>query len=295
MLNVLKIALSNLARFGRRTLLTSTLITLGIVGVLLFVAICRVVQGDDDRPVHRRRAGPPRGAPQGLCRLDRHSAAEPQHAARDGREGRAGARARWTRSRPTPSASSSAPCSAISPRPPAFASTASTRQKEVATTPLLPGRMIEGSKEGPLLKPGEILIPALLARGMKVKVGDTVVLVATNRDGSVNGKTFTVGGILRERVGPERPGRLHPHRRRARAAADEGARSQRNRDSPQESGAARRGLRAIVAGAGGHRRRGQGIGAAAATAAGHGQGRRIGRTRGAHLGGPVAVLRASRA
>ena len=39
MLNVLKIAVRNLARFGRRTLLTSTLITLGIVGVLLFIAI----------------------------------------------------------------------------------------------------------------------------------------------------------------------------------------------------------------------------------------------------------------
>ena len=39
MLNVLKIAARNLARFGRRTLLTSSLITLGIVGVLLFVAV----------------------------------------------------------------------------------------------------------------------------------------------------------------------------------------------------------------------------------------------------------------
>ena len=33
---VLKIAVRNLARFGRRTLLTASLITLGIVGVLLF-------------------------------------------------------------------------------------------------------------------------------------------------------------------------------------------------------------------------------------------------------------------
>jgi putative ABC transport system permease protein len=37
---------------------------------------------------------------------------------------------------------------------------------------------------------------------MKVKVGDTVVLVATNRDGSVNGKTFTVGGVLQSVSGP---------------------------------------------------------------------------------------------
>ena len=39
MLNILKIAVRNLARFGRRTLLTSSLITLGIVGVLLFVGV----------------------------------------------------------------------------------------------------------------------------------------------------------------------------------------------------------------------------------------------------------------
>ena len=39
MFNVLKIAVRNLARFGRRTLLTSTLITLGIISVLLFVAV----------------------------------------------------------------------------------------------------------------------------------------------------------------------------------------------------------------------------------------------------------------
>jgi hypothetical protein len=31
---------------------------------------------------------------------------------------------------------------------------------------------------------------------MKVKVGETGVLVAINRDGSVNGKTFTISGIL---------------------------------------------------------------------------------------------------
>jgi putative ABC transport system permease protein len=74
--------------------------------------------------------------------------------------------------------------------------------KEVAATPLLPGRIVEGSREGALLKPGQILIPTLLARGMKVKVGDTIVLVATNRDGSVNGKTFVVRGILESLTGP---------------------------------------------------------------------------------------------
>ena len=37
---------------------------------------------------------------------------------------------------------------------------------------------------------------------MNVKVGDTIVLVATNRKGSVNGKTLTVRGIIESVSGP---------------------------------------------------------------------------------------------
>jgi putative ABC transport system permease protein len=45
---------------------------------------------------------------------------------------------------------------------------------------------------------------------MKVKVGDTVVVIATNRDGSVNGKQFRVGGILESVTGPGgRDGYIH--------------------------------------------------------------------------------------
>ena len=82
--------------------------------------------------------------------------------------------------------------------------------REAATTPLLPGRMIEGDKAGALVGKGQIVIPVLLARGLKTKVGDTVVIVATNRDGSVNGKTFVVRGILESVTGPGgRDGYIH--------------------------------------------------------------------------------------
>jgi putative ABC transport system permease protein len=74
--------------------------------------------------------------------------------------------------------------------------------KEAATTPLLPGRLVGGPRAGALVKPGEVLVPELIARGLKVTVGDTVVLVATNRDGSVNGKTFTIGGVVQSASGP---------------------------------------------------------------------------------------------
>ena len=66
------------------------------------------------------------------------------------------------------------------------------------------------SKAKKTLGRGEILIPVLLARGMKIKIGDPVVIVATNADGSVNGKQFTVSGILESATGPGgRDGYVH--------------------------------------------------------------------------------------
>jgi putative ABC transport system permease protein len=201
MLNILKIALRNLARFGRRTLLTATLITLGIVSVLLFVAIAgsfktmMIGQFTDailgHLEVHRR------GYVASIDNLPLNLNMQPQMV------------------RKVEDALNKLPeVEAYSERLKLgamfsnFTETTSVRvngvdpDKEGATMPLLPGRLIEGSKEPPLLKPGEILIPTLLARGLKVKVGDTVVLVATNREGSVNGKTFSIRGIMESVSGP---------------------------------------------------------------------------------------------
>jgi putative ABC transport system permease protein len=209
MLNVLKIALRNLARFGRRTLLTSTLITLGIASVLLFVATAgsfkamMIGQFTDavlgHLEVHRKGyVASIDNLPLNLnMRLTRVEKVEQVLNKLDGIE----------------AYSERVKLGAMFSN---FTETTSIRingvdpAKEVATTPLLPGRVTEGSKEGALLKPGEILIPTLLARGMSVKVGDTIVLVATNREGSVNGKTFTVRGIMESISGPSgRDGYIH--------------------------------------------------------------------------------------
>ncbi|PKN30355.1 MAG: ABC transporter substrate-binding protein [Deltaproteobacteria bacterium HGW-Deltaproteobacteria-21] len=80
-------------------------------------------------------------------------------------------------------------------------------EMEAKTVPLLLPRIMEGEKA---LKKGEILIPELIARGMKVNVGDMVVVIATNRDGSVNGKQLKVGGIMESATGPGgRDGYVH--------------------------------------------------------------------------------------
>ncbi len=82
--------------------------------------------------------------------------------------------------------------------------------KEFETCPLLLSRVIEGEPEPSSLDRGKLLIPVLLARGMGVEVGDTVVVIATNRDGSVNGGNFVVGGILESATGPGgRDGYMH--------------------------------------------------------------------------------------
>ena len=53
-------------------------------------------------------------------------------------------------------------------------------------------------------------MPILLARGFGLKIGDTVVVIATNKDGSVNGKTLAVSGIFESATGPGgRDGYIH--------------------------------------------------------------------------------------
>jgi putative ABC transport system permease protein len=94
-----------------------------------------------------------------------------------------------------------------------FAETTSIRlngvdpEQEIRVSPMFMSRVLEGEKA---IRKGAILVPDLLAKGMKVKVGDPVVVIATNKDGSVNGKQFQVGGILEGVTGPGgRDGYVH--------------------------------------------------------------------------------------
>jgi len=209
MLNVLKIATRNLARYYRRTMLTSLLIIIGMMAVLLFIAITgsfkamMIGQITDSMlghvEIHRKgyvasidslplnlniKSGMDDKIDEVLKRMDAIESYSP--------------RVKLVAMFSNFVETSSIRINGIDPK------------REAATTPLLPGRMIEGIKGETLLSKGEILIPALLAKGMQVKVGDTIVLVATNRDGSVNGKTFKVRGVLEGVTGPGgRDGYIH--------------------------------------------------------------------------------------
>jgi putative ABC transport system permease protein len=209
MLDVFRIAGRNLSRYRRRTLLTLLLIIIGMVAVLLFISVTgsfkamMVGQITDSvlghLEVHRK------GYVASIDTLPLNLNMKP------------GAVARVEQALEQDKA-----VEAWSPRVKFggmfsnFTETTSIRingidpLREAATVPLLKGRMVEGAKDGPLVEKGQIVIPVLLARGMKVGVGDTAVVVATNRDGSVNGKTFVIRSITEGISGPGgRDGYIH--------------------------------------------------------------------------------------
>lgn len=209
MFNVLKMAARNLSRYRRRTLLTLLLIVIGMIAVLLFIAVTgsfkqmMIGQITDSVlghiEVHRK------GYVASIDNLPLNLNMKPMAATKvetalkeiDGIE-------TWS------------PRVKFGGMFSNFAETTSIRvngidpEREAATVPLLAGRLMDGARKGALVSKGEILIPLLLSRGMKTQVGDTVVVVATNRDGSVNGKTFVVRGILESISGPGgRDGYIH--------------------------------------------------------------------------------------
>ncbi|MFZ5797805.1 MAG: ABC transporter permease [Desulfobulbus sp.] len=204
--NLLKIALRNLLRYKRRTLLTSSLIILGVVFVLVFVSVTGsfkammiaqntdamlghlqvhrkgYVASIDNLPLNLNLKG---GA---IDRLEKILDEEKEIAAYS-------PRIKFGAMFSTYVETTNIRLNGIDP------------EREFATAPLLAARILEGKNT---LARGELWLPELLAKGMKVKVGDSVVIVATNQDGSVNGKQLLVAGILESVTGPGgRDGYLH--------------------------------------------------------------------------------------
>ncbi|MBN2426556.1 MAG: ABC transporter permease [Calditrichaceae bacterium] len=82
---------------------------------------------------------------------------------------------------------------------------------ENATCPQLIGR-IKGKIPDPnkFVEQGKIIIPENLSKGLNLKPGTEVVLVANNKDGSVNGLSLQVSHIIEGLLGPSgRDGFIH--------------------------------------------------------------------------------------
>ena len=239
MINILKIAVRNLARYQPAHAADLALITLGIVAVLLFVAAAgsfktmMIGQFTDAMlghlQVHRR------GYVASIDRLPLNLNMRP---AMVGKVGQA--------LKDDPDAveaySERIKLGAMFSN---FTETTSIRvngidpEEEVATMPLLPGRHHAGEQGRPASSAARCSSRSCLPRNegqggrhrgagrdQQGRVGQRQDLHRRRRP--------------RKRHGTGRAGRLHPHRRCPRAAAHGGARGQRDRDAPEGAGAARR-------------------------------------------------------
>ncbi|MCK4967336.1 ABC transporter permease [bacterium] len=82
---------------------------------------------------------------------------------------------------------------------------------ENKTCPNLIYRIKDYAKEpAKFVQPGELILPENLAKGLNLKVGDEVVLVSTNKEGSVNAIGLKISGIIESLLGPTgRDGYIH--------------------------------------------------------------------------------------
>jgi putative ABC transport system permease protein len=205
--NLFKIAIRNLRRYKRRTLLTASLVTIGVVFVLLFISISgsfknmMIGQMTDSMlghlEVHRK------GYLASIDNLPLNLNLKMQ--AYKKMEGILNQQ---------PEVEAFSPRIKFGGMFSTFVETTNIRlngvypDREFKAVPLLPSRVTNGG--GKSLEKGEIWIPELMSKSMKVNVGDTVVIIATNKDGSVNGKQFKVAGVLESITGPGgRDGYIH--------------------------------------------------------------------------------------
>jgi len=206
MFDLFKIAIRNLMRYKRRTLLTVSLVTIGVVSVLVFISVSgsfknmMIGQITDSFighiQIHKKGYVASIDSLPLTLNLSPNALQKVEKAINQ-----------------TPDIEAYAKRIKFGGMFSNFVETTNVRlngvypEDEARTVPLLLSRIREGEKT---IRTGEILVPELLAKGMKVKVGDTVVVIATNRDGSVNGKQFQVGGILESATGPGgRDGYIH--------------------------------------------------------------------------------------
>jgi putative ABC transport system permease protein len=208
MVNIIKIAVRNLRRYQRRTLLTSSLITLGVVSVLLFISVSgsfknmMIGQITDSMLGHLQIHQKGYLASIDTLPLNRNLQEKQLTKVEEILRGNNAIEAFSPRIKlgamfSNYTETTNIRLNAVDP------------EQEMRTMPELVKRIVKGEKQG-LLKKGEILVPELLAKGMKVEVGNDIVLVATNKDGSVNGQSFIVRGIVEGVTGPGgRDGYIH--------------------------------------------------------------------------------------
>jgi len=207
MKNIIKISFRNLTRSGRRTVLTASLITIGVIFVLVYAALSgsfksyMVAQITDSMmghiQIHKKGYvesidNLPLDKNLNQKQLEEITKLLDENPYVQNYTFRLKLGAMFSNY----ISSTSIRLNAIEPK------------RETSTLPLFASRI--NGEDPTLLKEGSLIVPDILAKGMDVKVGDTVVLVATNEKGSVNGLNFKVSATLESISGPGgRDGYIH--------------------------------------------------------------------------------------
>lgn len=211
MFRIFKIALRNLLRYKRRTMLTSLLITIGIVLVILFSGLAgsfktmMIGQITDSNlsqmQIHKKGYVSSIDTMPLNLTLDAKRYKKIEELLSSQNEIKAWApRIKLNAMLSNFTETTNIRLNAINP------------EKEVLVCPDVATRMTFDKKRDPavLLNQGEVIIPDKLAKGMKLKIGDAIVLVANNKDGSVNGLNFKIAGIIESILGPQgKEGYMH--------------------------------------------------------------------------------------
>ncbi len=211
MTRIFKIALRNLLRYKRRTMLTSLLITLGIVLVILFSGLAgsfkamMIGQITDSNlsqmQIHKKGYVSSIDTMPLNLTLDskRYKKIDELLSNHSGIKAFA-PRIKLNAMLSNFTDTTNIRLNAISP------------EKEILVCPDVASRMTFDKDREPdvLLNKGEVIIPEKLAKGLKLKIGDPIVLVANNKDGSVNGLNFKIAGIIESILGPQgKEGYMH--------------------------------------------------------------------------------------
>lgn len=211
MKNIFKIALRNLLRYKRRTLLTSLLIILGVVMVVVFSGISKsfkdMMIGTITDSMMGHMQIHKKGYVSSIDNLPLHLNLNEKQINKvtsilDENEKTIEAytfRIKFGAMLSNYEQTTNIRLTAVNP------------EMENKASPSLVERIIDFSgKAETFIKPGELIVPENLANGLKLKIDQEVVLVANNKDGSVNGMSFTIAGIMTGLTGPSgRDGYIH--------------------------------------------------------------------------------------
>ena len=211
MKNIFKIALRNLLRYKRRTLLTSLLIILGVVMVVVFSGISKSFKDMMIGTITDSMLGHmqihKRGYVSSIDNLPLHLNLNENQIRKltsilDENEKAIEAytfRIKFGAMLSNYDQTTNIRLTAVNP------------EMENKASPALVDRIIDFSgKADEFIKPGKLIVPENLANGLKLKIDQEVVLVANNKDGSVNGMSFTIAGIMTGLTGPSgRDGYIH--------------------------------------------------------------------------------------